>query len=322
MRFWRNARSLASCLVLVALLTPAGPRVALADDPQFVNWASLLPSLTDAYDPNSDNDCVAGRPHCIAAVIKEMQRRLAPLGQSCNHNAVFSLAYLRTTQTFYWAQAQPGFFDDTAWVNHEAAVFAKYYFNAYDGWASGNRSQVPQAWLIAFDAAGGRQVTGSGNLLLGMNGHVNRDLPFTLAAIGITKPDGTSRKPDHDKVDEFLNLVVAPLLAEEAARFDQTTNDIATPYGLGYTGLFQMLVAWREAAWRNAEALTDAPTPEARALVAQQIENAAAAQATAIVVANSYAPPPLTSAGRDAFCAAHNADAPPLSYAFGTATAY
>src|SRR5215472_7501733 len=31
--------------------------------PLFVNWADLLPTLTDAYDPTSTNDCVAGRPN-------------------------------------------------------------------------------------------------------------------------------------------------------------------------------------------------------------------------------------------------------------------
>ena len=48
------------------------------------------------------------------------------------------------------------------------------------------------------DAAKGRQVTGLGNLLLGMNAHINRDLPFVLYSIGLTAPDGSSRKPDHD----------------------------------------------------------------------------------------------------------------------------
>ena len=49
-----------------------------------------------------------------------------------------------------------------------------------------------------------RQVTGMGNVFLGMNAHVNRDLPFVLAEIGLVKPDGTSRKADHDRVNDFL----------------------------------------------------------------------------------------------------------------------
>src|SRR5258708_29679461 len=52
--------------------------------PLFVNWADLLPTLTDAYDPTSTNDCVAGRPTSVDITIREMTRRFDPLGQSCN----------------------------------------------------------------------------------------------------------------------------------------------------------------------------------------------------------------------------------------------
>jgi hypothetical protein len=317
-------RALLSVLLAVAVLLMLSSRhdAAYGASPPFLNWAQLLPSLTDTYDPNSANDCVAGRPHCVDATIREMYRRFDPLGQSCNHSAVFSLAYLRTTQTYEWARNQTGYFQDTPWVNHEDAVFAKDYFQAYDGWASGNRSQVPQAWLTAFDDAAKRKLTASGDLLLGMNAHVNRDLPFTLAAIGITTATGQSRKPDHDKVDQFLNAVVEPLLYEEAARLDPTINEIVTPYGVGYTGLFQLLEAWREDAWRNAELLTDAPTAADRALVAKTIESNAAAEANTLAAANSYLPPVITTVTRDAYCALNNAVAPPMAYAFGTASTY
>jgi hypothetical protein len=155
-----------------------------------------------------------------------------------------------------------------------------------------------------------------------MSAHINRDLPFTLAAIGMVTPEGQSRKPDHDKVDEFLNLVTEPMLAELAERFDPDTVNIETPYGVGYTGLFQLVAAWREAAWRNAELLVSAPTPELRAVVAQQIELSAATQATTIVASNSYLPPLTATGPRDTWCAGHNANPPPMPYAFGTPSAY
>ncbi|HEX2497960.1 MAG TPA: DUF5995 family protein, partial [Actinomycetes bacterium] len=292
------------------------------DPPPFISWSSLLPGLTDEYNPSSANDCVAGRMNCVRSVIREMERRFEPLGRSCDHNSAFALAYLRTTQTYLWAAEQPGYFQDTPWVNHEDAVFAKYYFNAYDNWLAGNRSQVPQAWLIALDSAAARRTTGSGDLLLGMSAHINRDLPFTLAAIGMVTPEGESRKHDHDKVDEFLNLVTEPLLAELAERIDPDTVTIETPFGVGYTGLFQLIAAWRERGWRNAELLVSAPTPELRAVVAQQIELTAANEAAAIVATNSYLPPLTTTGPRDAWCASHNANPPPMPYAFGTPSAY
>jgi hypothetical protein len=311
----RRIAVLVAAALCAGLLSLAAP--AAADEPLFVDWTSLLPSLTTAYTPSSANDCSAGRSGCVKATIREMERRFDPLARACDPNAVFALAYLRTTQTYEWARDQDGFFDDTAFVNHEDAVFARYYFDAYDDWAAGRRSQVPPSWLVALDAGAGHQVNGVGGLFLGMNAHVNRDLPFVLADIGLVKPDGSSRKPDHDKVNQFLNAVLDPLLAEEAARFDPATDDFRDPLLLGYTTMFQLLAAWRETAWRNAERLVSAPTPAARAQVAQSIEDYAAGTATAIKLATSYVWPLSTSASRDAFCATHKGAAAPIAYAFG-----
>jgi hypothetical protein len=207
-------------------------------------------------------------------------------------------------------------------MNHYDAVFAKYYLRAYDDYVADRRTNVPGTWLVAFDAARGREVSGSGSLLLGMNAHVNRDLAFVLAAIGLVQPDGSSRKTDHDKVNQFLNLVMQPLLLELSARFDPQIIDVETPYGTGYTALLQLLVVWREVTWRNAELLVSAPTDAARASIAQQIETAAELEARSIVLSNAYLPPLTSSAARDAYCAAHHDAMAPLTYAFGMPTPY
>jgi hypothetical protein len=305
-------------LLIGGLLAVGAPTPAGADIPIYVDWTSTLPSLTDAYDPTSANDCTAGRSTCLAKTIREMQRRFEPLGKACDHNAVFALAYLRTTQTYGWARDQEGFFVDTPYVNHEDAVFGRYYFDAYDNWANGNRTKVPRAWQIAFDSAAARQVSGSGNLFLGMSAHVNRDLPYVLAAIGLTFPDGTSRKVDHDKVNTFLNAVLDPLLGEEAARLDPGIDDSRDPLLLGYTTSFQLLASWRETAWRNAERLVSAPDAAARARVAQSIEDYAANVALTLKAAEAYSPPLTSSASRNTYCSSHNGAVAPIAYEFGT----
>ena len=311
--------------VVSTLLVLAGTPIARAaetTDPAFVGWSDLLPSLTSGYDPNSDNECVAGKLSCVDKVIKEMRRRFEPLGKACDHNAVFGLAYLRTTQTYRWAAAQGDFFQDTPYVNHEDAVFAKYYFDAYDAWSKGDRANTPAAWQIAFDAAQAKQTTGSGDLFLGMSAHVNRDLPFVLASIGLVAPDGSSRKADHDKVNQFLNMVISPLMAEADARFDSEIDGTRDPQMLGFTSTFQMLEAWRETAWRNAERLANAPDAAARAQVAQSIEDYAEGVNATLAVATSYAPPFKTTAARDTWCASHKGDPAPIAYVFGTPSAW
>jgi hypothetical protein len=293
--------ALAAVSATVATLLPVG--AARAEDPPFIGWSKALPSFAWTYDPGSSDECVSGRISCVDKVIDRMQKRLDPLAVSCAHSAVFGLAYLRTTEVYRRTSATPGFYEDPGYVNHEDATFAALYFDAYDNWSAGRLSLVPPAWRIAFDAGTDRRVSGVGDLLLGINAHVNRDLPFTLAAVGLTAPDGSSRKPDHDQIDKMLNMVVEPLIAEEAARFDPQVDQMRTPYGLGYTGLMQLLVAWRESAWRQAEQLVAARDDATRDKVADAIEAQAALNAKAIVAATSYFAPLTSTRSRDQFCA-------------------
>jgi Family of unknown function (DUF5995) len=289
-------------LVLFALALPAS---AVAEDPPFVGWTSLLPGLSVPYDETSANDCVAGRVKCVDQTIREMTKRFEPLASSCDHDAIFALTYLRVTEEYRRTVEDPTFFDDTPFVNHEDIVFARYYFAAHDAWTAGRIREVAPAWRVAFDAARDRAVSANGNLLLGINAHVQRDLPFVLYSIGLVTPDGTSRKTDHDRVNQILNRVTDDLIAEIARRFDPTIDDGNLPTTLDDLVLFQAIVSWRETAWRNAERLALAPTAEARERVAQEVEGYAAAQAKAIRTATQY--PPLLGgrAARDAFCATH-----------------
>jgi hypothetical protein len=275
-------------------------------DPPFIEWTSLLPTLTSGHDPSSVNECVSGKRLCLQILIREMDNRLGPLASSCDHNAVFALGYLRTTEEVHRATEEPGFFDEQPFVVHVAAFFARQYFEAFDAWDRQERNAVPAAWLLALDTAQRKEVSGSGNLLLGMNAHINRDLPFVLFEMGLIRPDGSSRKSDHDRVNEVLNRVVQPLLEEEARRFDPTMNDLQTPFGAGFAGLFQLLASWRESAWRHAERLANATDEPARQQIGREIEQLAVVNGEGIRAANAYRPPLTTSRNRDAFCAQHH----------------
>jgi len=307
--------------VLVVALFAVGP-TASASTQTNVAWSAYLAGWTDEYVPTSDNDCVAGRDSCLKATLKELARIADGTARSCSHDAVFARAYLRMTQTYGWSREIPGYYQDVPFANHQDAVFAKYYTDAYYAYQSGDRASVPEAWRIAFDASRDKQVSGTGSLLLGMNAHINRDLPYVLAAVGLVAPDGSSRKPDYDAVEKWLYTATEPLLAEFAARFDPTADDGNDPLGLSNFALFQLVSGWREAAWRNAEALVSAPTAEARAKVAASIEAEATEGAKTLLATQSYTPPLTSSGPRDQWCAAHHDDPPPLSYDFGKAKPY
>jgi hypothetical protein len=306
----------------MSLAGVAGTGDPAVADVQYVPWSTYLDGWTAAFVPSSDNDCAAGRPACVKQTLQELNHILKDTGQGCSHEAVFALAYTRITQTYAWSRDQPGYYQDVPFANHQDAVFAKYYTDAWTNWSQGNRSAVPQAWLTAFDAAASGKVSGSGDLLLGLNAHINRDLPYVLASVGLVAPDGSSRKPDYDKVEDFLAKAAKPLIAEAAQRFDSTMDDGDDPLDGTYSLVMQYISAARENAWRNAEALVSAPTPEARQLVEARIESDANTTAQAILAASRYVPPLTATSPRDRYCAVHEDDPAPMAYPFGTPSPY
>jgi hypothetical protein len=279
---------------------------AAAENVVLPNWPEQLPPRSDT--PSSTvslgwDRCPRGRISCPRQVIREMTARWRPIDASCDHRAVFALTYLRTTEEFLrTVESDPGFFGDPAWVNHLDAVFAEQYFRAYDGWAEGH--SVPAAWRIAFETAASSDEQGTGDLLLGMNAHINRDLPFALAHVGLVQSSGGSRKPDHDRVNEFLDRVIDPLQLELAHLYDPLFGYTdGEPSPLDEIGALAAVRGFRENAWRNAERLVAARNEAERALVAQSIE--AEAEATARMIQASGTLPGYGPT-RDAHCiAAH-----------------
>lgn len=289
MRVRKLVTIIAVALVAVATFAAGSPAAADGyEDPFFLNWPTYVPSSpVGGYAATEGDECTKGQLQCVDKVIREMTKRYNAL--RCDHDSTFAFTYLLTTEEYRRAVEDPQFFSDNAFVNHQDAVFARYYFDQFDDWHAGRTAEVSPAWRIAFHAAERQQVSGMGNVFLGMNAHVNRDLPFVLAEIGLVKPDGTSRKADHDRVNAFLAATNQYLLSEAAKVLDPTLDDGDVPgTSVDNSTAVQALVAWREQAWRNAERLVAAETPEARARVAQEIEQMAALEALAIREAYRY----------------------------------
>lgn len=270
------------------------------------DWTMLLPTLAGPYTPDDPNNiCNAGKPQCVDNVAREMEKRLKPLSDSCSHNALFSLLYLDVTYHIGDAVRTDGYFQVPGVISHEDALFASYYFSAFDSYAKGDLANTPGAWQVAFGAAKDKSVQGLGDVLLGMNAHINRDLPFVLYRMGLFNSDGSSRKPDHDKVNDVLFQAYNDAADDSARRFDPSMAPSTTPGSAELS--IQSVVGWREEAWRNAERLASATSDAQRALIGAQIDQAATLEAQAIKAAYTN-PPGQSSADRDAYCAAHHND--------------
>ncbi|MBL7498367.1 hypothetical protein I6A84_18735 [Frankia sp. CNm7] len=291
--------------VTVAATATLGAAPAHADPPvQLTGITAYQPSLSPWYSPQQVDHCLAGNFDCAPVTIAKMDAQLASYASSCDHRAPFALAYLRTTEEYQRAVTTPGFFQDPAFLNVWDVFFASYYFKASDDWSAGNTAAVPRAWQIAFTAADNKSVSGLGDILLGMNAHINRDLPYVLAGLGLVAPDGTSRHADHLKVNEFLDRVAESMLEEAAVRFDPTIDDLDSPYGITYTAFMQIIAVWRESAWLNARLLATASSPAARALVGRTIEQTSATIGLTLRTGSLYLPSMTTA--RDDYCAAHH----------------
>ena len=145
----------------------------------------------------------------IADVLATMQHRLDTMPAERGEQARFLGTYRRTTEAVGSAVAA-GDFEDPSWVEKWDVAFARFYLDALDADLTGAR--VPRPWRLAFDAP--PTASPLVHVLLGINAHINNDLPRALLAV-ISDDDFASpsvlarRRRDHERIDAVLASRVA-----------------------------------------------------------------------------------------------------------------
>jgi hypothetical protein len=279
---------LAYLLALLVLAIAAAPPSALG---QSTSWTTGLPA----------DGCPAPVPEgdCVDQVASALSDHVEQVG--CEHHAIFALTYQRITERIANAVRDSGYFVEPRYIAHFDVEFAAEYGRQWDAWTGAPPGVVAPAWRIALDAAEARRVSGNGNLLLAINAHIGRDMPFVLERVGLVSDiDGSSHKPDQDRVDPILEAAMGPVLDELARKYDPTVNDGDLPGGDDDRLVYRFVAALRERAWRLAEQLAAAGSdPVARAIVATRIEEEARANALAIATLTAYPPGSGGSRARD-----------------------
>lgn len=154
-----------------------------------------------------------GDPAPVRAVADALQRRLDELPAAAAHRGTFLGVYARVTVAVADAVAA-GTFEDPAWVSAWDEVFAELFVTAHDADLAG--LPVPRPWRLAFSADPAMHPLG--HLLLGMNAHINFDLPQAVLAV-VDADDFAdpavvaARDRDHSRIDEVL---FARVRAEDA----------------------------------------------------------------------------------------------------------
>jgi Family of unknown function (DUF5995) len=220
----------------------------------------------------------------IEELIARMAGLLEPLEAAGDQRRYFHATYLRTTVAVA-GEISRGGFADAEWVERWDIVFAGLYLDALEADRAGRRPSRP--WAVAFGAPEG--LPPLRHVLLGMNAHINYDLPQALVAVISDAQFRDAallarREADHRKIDAVLASRVAAeedeltRLSGPAPWLDRLLRPASR------LGTQRFLREAREKVWANAAGLSRArgQGPGAYAVALAQLEELSAAKVTAL----------------------------------------
>ena len=220
----------------------------------------------------------------IEELIGRMTALLGPLEAAGDKRRYFHATYLRTTIAVRDELGRGGF-ADADWVERWDVAFADLYLDALEAATAGGAPSRP--WAIAFGAPAAMPPLR--HVLLGMNAHINYDLPQALVAVISDEQFGDAallarREADHRAIDDVL--------AARVAAEDEELTSLSGPAPLldrllrplNRLGTQRFLREARQKVWGNAVALSQARRqgPDAYASRLAQLEELSAAQVRAL----------------------------------------
>ena len=215
------------------------------------------------------------------ALVARMEELLAAMEAAGDPARFFLGTYLRTTRAV-GAAIDAGLFEDPRWVSDWDVDFAELYLDALAA-ARRDPAAAPEPWRQAF--ATRRDARPEAHVLLGMNAHINFDLPQSLLrvipAADFADPALRARRErDHERIDAVLaGRVAAEDVALQAAGSRRTVAD-RLAVGLNRAAARVLLRESRRKVWANVTALHAARLrgPEALAARVAELEALSAAR--------------------------------------------
>jgi hypothetical protein len=220
----------------------------------------------------------------MEVLIARMADLLEPLDAAGDQRRYFHATYLRTTIAVA-EELKRGTFADTGWVERWDVAFADLYLDALQTDLEGRTPARP--WAVAFGAPVG--LPPLRHVLLGMNAHINFDLPQALVAVIADEQFDDAallarREADHRAIDNVLGRRVVAEddelagLSGPGSRLDRTLRPLSR------LGTQRFLREARAKVWVNAIALSRARRqgPDVYATVLAQLEGLSAAKVAAL----------------------------------------
>lgn len=239
----------------------------------------------------------------VSEVADAFEARWAVLDAECSHHAVFAYTYLQTTLSGLRA-LETDQLPNPDRLTALLVPFARLYTDTFDAWAD-RAPDLPGAWLVALDAAEGRDVRGIGDVLLGMNAHIGHDLVLALLEAWPEFLDGPPVE-EFEQIDLLLTDLMTPLVDDLAARYDPTIGLIDLPLaGIDEFGSGEALRLWRRQAW-DAAVEIQAASDDERASLLDELDRRTTLQAELIRSVTSYFPLDPAIPLRETHCQANH----------------
>jgi hypothetical protein len=207
--------------------------------------------------------------------------------QRRDRRSVFLSAY-NTISKAIAAGVDGGTFHDPAWTERYGVTFAELYRQSLVAFESGS-GVLPTAWRISFQESKAGRLLVMQDLVLGIHAHVNHDLAWALAGLGID-PNRAARLHDHTAVNAILDRTTDALqarLAQLYARGLGTMDALLGRMDESFSSVAVRLA--RQHAWTNAVSLVDGDA-EAREAIGRRIDANTATLANLVLRPNVRAP--------------------------------
>jgi hypothetical protein len=195
-------------------------------------------------------DVVEGLAHLEEELVAQRDRR-----------AVFVTAYLTITRTIE-AWLERGVFLQNAVVAAYAVAFANAYRHALASYEQGRPDEIPAAWRQSFDARLDARVSVVQHLLLGINAHINHDLPYAVLQGGLDVHCDRCYS-DHTRINDALRVATPFVRRRITAAWPRRYHLVGYLYGPMIDEAVAMtFVRARQRSWALAKMLDTAPPAE------------------------------------------------------------
>lgn len=168
-----------------------------------------------------------------------------------------------------------GRFSDAQWVEQLMQRFAMYYFDALELYEQ-NHPGTPTVWRQAHTAAREKSLHILQHLLLGINAHINYDLPLALYDglhrewPALAEAEQQTRRSDHETVNQIIAETidsVQDIVIEPQSPFMAVVDRLMGR--MDEWLLSQLISGWRAEVWHVTLDLLAAAGPEQRETIRQ-----------------------------------------------------